>query len=156
MRQIDPGVVLLTASTMRDQLAESVAEPRFYASLVAAFALLALTLAAVGIYGLLSYSVQQGVRDTAIRRALGVPIGRILRRVVAQGMVMASVGLVIGVGAAIALGRVLESMLYEVSPTDPASFGMVALVFLSVAFLAVWVPARRATRIDPMDVLRSE
>jgi len=118
--------------------------------------LLALTLAAVGIYGMLSYSVQQGVRDTAIRRALGAPVGGILRRVLSQGMALAGVGLALGIAAALILTRLLESMLYEIEPADPSSLTLVALVFLAVALLAVWIPARRATRIDLMDVLRSE
>ena len=123
---------------------------------MAAFASVALLLAAVGLYGLLSYSVQQGVRDTAIRRALGAPSGSIIRRVLVGGMSMVVAGLVVGLGAAIALTRVLESMLYEIEPTDPRTLAAVVLVFLVVAFVAVWLPARRALRIDPMSVLRTE
>ncbi len=156
LRQSESGLLVLSAATIRDRLSDSVAEPRFYASLVGAFALLALSLAAIGIYGMLSYSVQQGVRDTAIRRALGAPVSGILRRVLGQGMGLAGAGLVLGIAAALALTRLLESMLYEVEPTDPSSLTVVALVFLAVALLAVWIPARRATRIDPMDVLRYE
>ena len=156
LRQSEGGLLVLSAASVRDRLSDSVAEPRFYASLVAAFALLALSLAAVGIYGMLSYSVQQGVRDNAIRRALGAPVGGILRRVLGQGMGLAAVGLVLGIAAALTLTRLLESMLYEVEPTDPSSLAVVAVVFLAVALLAVWIPARRATRIDPMDVLRYE
>jgi putative ABC transport system permease protein len=152
--QLDSSVPILDVMAVRDSLSESVAEPRFYASLVAAFALVALVLAAVGIYGLLSYTVQQGVRDTAIRRALGAPIGEILRGVVAEGMILAALGLVVGIGAALTLTRVLESMLYDIQPTDLRSFVLVVAVFLVVALVAVWLPARRATRIDPMDVLR--
>ncbi len=156
LRQSEARLLVLSAATIRDRLSDSVAEPRFYASLVAAFALLALSLAAVGIYGMLSYSVQQGVRDTAIRRALGAPVGGILRRILSQGMLLAIVGLGLGITAALTLTRLLESMLYEIEPTDPVSLSVVALVFLAVALLAVWIPARRATRIDPMDVLRYE
>ena len=156
LRQSEGRLLVLSAATIRDRLSDSVAEPRFYASLVGAFALLALSLAAVGIYGMLSYSVQQGVRDTGIRRALGAPVGGILRRILSQGMLLAIVGLGLGITAALTLTRLLESMLYEIEPTDPASLSLVALVFLAVALLAVWIPARRATRIDPMDVLRYE
>ena len=156
VRQLDPSVIVLSVATMRDQLADSVAEPRFYASLVGAFALLALTLAAVGIYGMLSYSVQQGVRETAIRRALGAQAGRILGRVVMQGMVLATVGLALGIASALVLTRFLESMLYEIEPTEPATLATVVAVFLAVAFVAIWMPARRALRIDPMDALRYE
>ena len=154
MAQIDPEVPLFRASTMRDQIADSVAEPRFYAALVSAFAALAVVLAAVGIYGLLSYSVQQGVRETAIRRALGAQAGEILQRVVGQGMALAVVGLILGIAGSLALTRLLETMLYEIEPTDPATLIISTLVFLFVALLAIWVPARRATRIDPMEALR--
>ncbi len=156
LRQSEGALLVLSAATIRDRMSNSVAEPRFYASLVGALALLALVLAAVGIYGMLSYSVQQGVRDNAIRRALGAPVGGILRRVLSQGMLLAGAGLALGIVAAMTLTRLLESMLYEIEPTDPASLTIVALVFLAVALLAVWIPARRAMRIDPMDVLRYE
>ena len=156
MAEIDPQVPLFRASTMRDEISNSVAEPRFYAALVSAFAGLAVALAAVGIYGLLSYTVQQGVRETAIRRALGAQAGEILRHVVSQGMALAVVGLVIGVAGSLVLTRVLESMLYEIEPTDPLTLASSAAVFLAVALAAVWIPARRAMRIDPMEALRYE
>ena len=156
LREIDSQVLVISASTVRDRVADSVAEPRFYASLVAAFALLSLTLAAVGIYGMLAYVVQQGVRDTAIRRALGAPVGQILGGVLREGMGLAVVGLTAGIVGAFFLMRTLESMLFEIGPTDPMSFAIVSVIFLAVALLAVWVPARRATRIDPMEVLRYE
>ena len=154
MVQIDPEVPLFRAATMRDQIADSVAEPRFYAALVSAFAGLAVALAAVGIYGLLSYSVQQGLRETAIRRALGAQAGEILRRVVGQGMALAVAGLIVGIAGSLALTRLLESMLYEIEPTDPTTLIMATLLFLFVALVAIWVPARRAIRIDPMEALR--
>ena len=156
MQQLDPEVPLYSAATMRDRISETVAAPRFYAALVTAFAALAVTLAAIGIYGLLSYSVQQRIRETAIRRALGARGGEILRTVVIQGMALAVVGLVVGIGAAVMLTRVLESMLYEVEPTDPVNLIVVTLVFLGVALSAILIPARRATKIDPMDALRYE
>ena len=154
MAQIDPEAPLFRASTMRDQISDAVAEPRFYAALVSAFAGLAVALAAVGIYGLLSYSVQQGVRETAIRRALGAQTGEILQRVVGRGMALAVFGLIVGIAGSLALTRLLESMLYEIEPTDPMTLGVSALLFLLVALVAIWVPARRATKIDPMEALR--
>ena len=154
MVQVDPEVPLFRAATMRDQIADSMAEPRFYATLVSAFAGLAVALAAVGIYGLLSYSVQQGIRETAIRRALGAQAGEILRRVVGRGMALAVVGLIVGIAGSLALTRLLESMLYEIEPTDPTTLITATLLFLFVALMAIWVPARRAIRIDPMEALR--
>jgi len=156
LREIDSQVLVISASPVRDRVADSVAEPRFYASLVVAFALLSLTLAAVGIYGMLAYMVQQGVRDTAIRRALGAPVGQIIGGVLREGMGLAVAGLAVGIVGAFFLMRTLGSMLYEIEPTDPASFAIVSVIFLGVALLAVWIPARRATRIDPMEVLRYE
>lgn len=156
LREIDSQVLVISAATVRDRVSDSVAEPRFYASLVAAFALLSLTLAAVGIYGMLAYMVQQGVRDTAIRRALGAPAGQILAGVLREGMGLAVLGLAVGIVGAFFLTRTMASMLYEVEPTDPTSFVIVSALFLGVALLAVWIPARRAARIDPMEVLRYE
>lgn len=156
MAEIDAEVPLFRASTLRDQISDSVAEPRFYAALVSAFAGLAVTLAVVGIYGLLSYTVQQGVRETAIRRALGAQAGEILRRVVTQGMVLTVAGLAMGIAGSLAITRLLESMLYEIEPTDATTLAACAFVFLAVALVAIWVPARRATRIDPMEALRYE
>jgi putative ABC transport system permease protein len=156
MSELDPEVPLFRAATMRDEISAAVAEPRFYAALVSAFATLAVVLATVGIYGLLSYSVQQSVRETAIRRALGARRGEILARVFRQGMALAVGGLVVGMVGALALTRLLESMLYEIEPTDPLTLALAATVFLIAALAAIWVPARRATRIDPMDALRYE
>ncbi len=156
IRDLDRQVLVLSAATVRDQVADSVAEPRFYATLVVAFALLSLTLAAVGIYGMLAYMVQQGVRDTAIRRALGAPVGQILGGVFREGLAISVAGLAIGIAGALFLTRLIGAMLYEVEPNDPTSFIVVVLVFLAVATLAIWIPARRATRVDPMEVLRYE
>ncbi len=154
MVDIDREVPVFSAAALRDQISDSVAEPRFYALLVSAFAVLAVTLAAVGIYGLLSYSVQQGARETAIRRALGAQGGEILAGVVRQGMALAVIGLIVGIAGSLALTRVLESMLYEIEPTDPTTLITAVALFLGVALLAIWIPAQRATRIDPMEALR--
>ncbi len=154
LRLLDSSIPVLSVATMRDRLAESVAEPRFYAGLVAAFAVLALLLAAVGIYGLLSYTVQQGVRDTAIRRALGARPGKILGGVVSHGLTLAAIGLLLGMALAMGLTRLLESMLFEIEATDPATLAIVVCLFVATALAAVLMPALRAMRIDPMDVLR--
>ncbi|MFQ5744303.1 MAG: FtsX-like permease family protein, partial [Acidobacteriota bacterium] len=156
LQQLAPEVPTIAVRTVREVLDESVTEPRFFASLATAFAALALLLAAVGIYGVLSYSVQQRLQEIAIRCALGARPGQVLLGVVLRGLTPVVSGLFIGLAAATALTRLLEAMLYGIEPTDPATYAIVAGVFLVVSFVAVWFPARRATRIDPMRVLRHE
>jgi putative ABC transport system permease protein len=125
-------------------------------ALLAVFGATALTLAAIGVFGVLSVSVNQRVRDIGIRMALGSPRRRVLSRVLSQGMVPVLAGVVVGLGAASGLTRFLSHQVYGVSTTDPTVFAVVSLFLVLVAFLACILPARRATQIDLTTVLRSE
>jgi predicted permease len=142
--------------TMEQMLAEYVAEPRFIMTLLSLFAGLALALAAVGIYGVMSYAVSQRTRELGIRLALGAQAGDIFRLVVGQGLALALIGVGIGLAAAFALTRLLTGFLVDVRATDPATFAVIALLLTVVAGLACYLPARRATKVDPMTALRSE
>ena len=133
---------------------DSVGQRRVTLLLLGSFAAVALLLAMVGIYGVIAYSVAQRTQEMGIRRALGAQAPDILRLVLAQGLAFAVGGVAIGIGGAFALTRVMQSMLFHVSPTDPATFAAIALLFVIVALAASYIPARRATRIDPMQAIR--
>jgi putative ABC transport system permease protein len=142
--------------TMEQLLSESVAQPRFRTVLLALFAGLALVLAGIGIYGVISYNVAQRRHELGIRMALGAQARDVLRLVVKQGMTLALIGVGAGLGGALALTRLLKTLLFGVSATDPPTFAVIAILLAAVALLACWIPARRATKVDPMTVLRSE
>ena len=110
----------------------------------------------VGIYGVISYNVSQRTHEIGVRIALGAHRSNILRMVISEGMVLAAIGIVVGVGGALALGRFMQSMLFEIKPTDPATFVGVALALTLVALAACFIPARRATRVDPVSTMRCE
>jgi putative ABC transport system permease protein len=150
--ELPPGDIL----SLQEVLDRSVDQPRFRTILISAFAILALVLAAVGVFGLISYSVAQRTREIGIRIALGAGAGQVLRPMVREGLVLAGTGVAIGLGAALMLSRVIGTLLYGVGATDPLTFALVALILLAVACLATYVPARRALRIDPIAALRSE
>src|SRR2546425_5833460 len=142
--------------TMDDLLSETVAQPRLQTGLLSLFAGVALLLAAVGLYGVLAYPVTHRYREIGIRLALGASKRNVLSLVIAQGMKLALAGMAIGMLAALALTRVIRSLLYGVTPTDPATFTVVSLLLVAIALLACWLPARRAARVDPMEALRYE
>jgi putative ABC transport system permease protein len=156
LRTIDPNVPIYQARTIDQLMGESVAKPRFYMLLLGAFALCALVLAAIGIYGVMAYVVGQRTHEIGVRMALGARGNQVLREVVARGMRPAVVGLAAGLAGALALTGVLSKLLYGVSATDPLTFVGVAVVLAAVALLANWIPARRAARVDPAIALRSE
>ncbi len=156
LRAIDPNIPIYQARTIDQLLGDSVAKPRFYMLLLGAFALCALVLAAIGIYGVMAYVVGQRTHEIGVRMALGARGDQVLREVVGRGMRPAMVGLVAGILGALALTGVLSKLLYGVSATDPLTFVGVALVLAAVALLANLVPARRAARVDPAIALRSE
>jgi len=143
-------------TTMERMLAATTLEPRFNMLLLGIFASAAVLLAAMGIYGVMSYAVTQRTHEIGIRMALGAQTRDVLQMVVKQGLSLALIGVAVGLGAALALSRVISSLLYEVSPTDPLTFVCVSLFFTGVALLASYIPARRAARIDPMVALRYE
>jgi putative ABC transport system permease protein len=153
---VDSQIPMTKVLTMDEVAAESVAGRRFQTALLGVFALVALALAAVGIYGLISYTVGRRTHEIGVRMALGARRRDIFGLVVRQGLVLASVGLVAGLAGAFALTRLLAGIVYGVSPTDPATYAALSLFLLLVALLACLVPARRATKIDPMEALRYE
>ncbi|MCH6552899.1 MAG: FtsX-like permease family protein [Acidobacteria bacterium] len=153
---IDPLMPVTNIRPMEQILAHDSGSQRFNAILLALFSLLAVVLAAVGIYGVISYSVSQRTHEIGIRMALGAQPRDIFRLVVGQGMVLTLIGVAVGLVGAFALTRFLSSLLFGVSTTDPATFAGVALLLAAVALLACYFPARRATRVDPLVALRYE
>ena len=153
---VDSNIPLTKVLTMEEVAAASVAGRRFQMQLLGVFALVALLLAAVGIYGLISYTVGRRTHEIGVRMALGARRRDIFGLVVRQGLVLASVGLVAGLAFAFALTRVLANIVYGVSPTDPATYAALSLFLLLVVFAACLIPARRATKVDPMEALRYE
>jgi ABC-type antimicrobial peptide transport system permease subunit len=154
IRAIDPNIVQFDVRTMTSRVGESVAGERFNMLLLGLFGGLALTLAAVGIYGVIGYAVRRRTHELGIRMALGADRREVLRLVVSGGMRLAGAGLGLGLIAALGLTRLMRRLLFEVSPTDPLALGLVSLTLAVVALLATYVPARRAARVDPMEALR--
>ena len=156
VKEIDPRMPLYRVMTIEQHLTWAFWAQNMAAGLASAFGLLALVLAAVGIYGVVSYTVARRTHEIGIRVALGAQARDILRIVLGQGMALTLVGLVAGLVGAFALARKLTSLLYGLSPGDPATYILVALILPCVALLACLVPARRATKVDPMIALRYE
>lgn len=155
VREQDRMLVVDSIMTLDERMMTSLARPKTYATLLGAFALCALAIAGVGLFGVLSYGVAQRIREIGVRTALGAQPADVIALVLRQGMLMACAGIVVGLGIALAAARVLSSFLYGVNAYDAASFGVVTLVLAAVAALACVVPARRAARVDPLTALRS-
>jgi putative ABC transport system permease protein len=153
---LDRQVPLTNVRSMEQVVARSVWQPRLYTALFGVFAAVAVILAAGGIYGVISYAVEQRTHEIGIRLALGARPRDVVSLVVRQGMLPALVGIGIGLGGALLLTRLMASLLYSVGATDPLTFAGVALLLAGVALLACYVPARRATRVDPVVALRNE
>jgi putative ABC transport system permease protein len=153
---IDPNQPVANVTTLEQIVSDSISKPRLNMTLMALFGALALILAAVGIYGLLSYTVTQRTREMGIRLALGAQVGDVLRLVLKQGMVLALVGQAIGLVGALALTRLIRALLFGVTPTDVTIFAAVVAVLTAIALLACYLPARRATKVDPLKALRYE
>jgi putative ABC transport system permease protein len=156
VKEIDPGIAVAGLASMDQVIAESVGESRFYATLVSIFAALALVLAAVGIYGVMSYAVALRTQEIGVRLALGAAERQIFGLVVGYSLRLAAAGLGLGAVGALVVGRALERLLFGVRGTDPVTFALTAVVLIGVAFAASYLPARRAMRTDPMEALRVE
>jgi putative ABC transport system permease protein len=156
MRGVDANLPLAEIRTMEQVLSASLTDWRFRAILLGAFGSLALFISTIGIYGVISYSVAQRTHEMGVRMALGAARRDVLKLVVGQGLRLALAGIAIGLVGALALTRFLASLLFGVKPTDPLTFVGVCLILAVVAVLASYLPARRATRVDPMVALRYE
>jgi putative ABC transport system permease protein len=153
---VDRDQPVTGVNTMEEVLATSTAQQRFSVFLLGVFSMTALLLAAVGLYGAIAYSVAERTQEMGIRIALGAATGDILRMIVGQGLTLTLAGLAIGTMAALAVTRLMSGLLFQVSAADPASFAASALLFAAIAALASYLPARRATRVDPTEALRYE
>jgi putative ABC transport system permease protein len=156
VRDLDARATLEPVATMEQLLANTMSRPRLYALLAGIFAAMAVSLASVGLYGLVAYTVAQRTREIGLRMALGAERARILGMMARQGLALAVIGIALGTAGAAGMTRYLEGMLFGLTPLDPATFIAVVLLFVSVAVLAACVPARRATRVDPLVALRYE
>jgi putative ABC transport system permease protein len=156
VKSLDPELPIDEVSTIERVLDNATGQPRFRAVLVAAFAVAALLLAAVGLYGLISYTVTQRVPEIGVRIALGATPLQVARVIVAQGLRLAGIGVAIGIAGALAVARLIEGVLFSISATDPAVYVSLAMMLLVITAFACYLPARRAMRVDPMTALRAE
>jgi putative ABC transport system permease protein len=154
--QMDSGLPVSEVGTMQRWVDESLSRTKFQTALLAVFAGLALVLAALGIYGVVSYSVAQRTHEIGVRVALGAQQGQVARMILWRALILTLTGLTLGLAGAFALGRYLKTLLFEIEPADPVTLTSVTLVLLGVALLGAMVPAARAMRVDPMVVLRYE
>lgn len=154
--QLDPDLPVSEVATMEEVVAESIWQPRLYAMLFAVFAGGALLLAVIGIYGVMAFLVQTRTHEIGVRMALGATARDVFRLIVGRGMKLTAAGVVIGVGGAIALTRLMHSLLFNTSATDPFTFILISVLLSLAAFFACYLPARRAAKVDPLVALRYE
>jgi len=156
VRELDPRLQVVGLKTMNDVVSESLAQERFIAQLASFFSLFALLLASIGLYGVMSYAVTRRTSEIGLRMALGARTADVVRLVMKETMLLVAVGVAIGLGAALATTRLISTLLYGLTPNDPVTMAAAAVLLLAVAGLAGWLPARRASRVDPMIALRHE
>jgi ABC-type antimicrobial peptide transport system permease subunit len=156
VRALDPDLPVYNVRTMQSRVDESFARRRLVTWLLTTFAGLALALAAIGVYGVMSYLVGQGSRDIGVRVALGASRRQIVAMVMRQGLLIVGVGLAIGIGGALAFSGVVRTLLFGVVATDPLTYASVSTVLIAMALLGIYLPARRAATVDPVTALRSE
>jgi putative ABC transport system permease protein len=156
VRRIDPNIPMAEIKPMSAYVGDSVARRRFFTTALGVFAALALTLAIVGLYGALAFSVAQRTREIGVRVALGAQRDAVLGMVLREGLRVTGFGLAVGALGALAATRVLSTMLYGVGPRDAATFGLTAVLLVGIALIASYVPARRALAVDPVEALRQE
>jgi putative ABC transport system permease protein len=156
VRELDPALPLANVRTMQEWISNNVAQPRLNARLLTLFAAMALLIAAIGIYAVLAYSVTQRTREIGLRIALGAHPSDVVRLIVSEGMKVALIGLCAGLLGALAVGRAISSLVYGVAVHDPSTFTASAVMLTIIAFAACFLPARRATKVDPMVALRYE
>jgi putative ABC transport system permease protein len=154
--RLDPELPVLNLQTMDQILYDSTGSPRFYMVLMSTFGGIAILLAAIGFYGVMSYAVGRRAHELAVRVALGASTARLRWMVVRQGVMITAIGIALGLAGCLALTRVVESFLYGTSPTDPLTYGLLVTIVAAVGLAACYVPARRATRVDPLTALRAE
>jgi putative ABC transport system permease protein len=156
VQKLDENLPLYDVRTFTEHIGMSLFPARIAATLLSSFGLLALILSTIGIYGVVSFSVAQRTREIGIRMALGAQAADVLKLIAGRGMALALIGILIGIAAAVALTRFMESLLYGVSATDPVTFVIITALLALVALMACYIPARRATKVDPMVALRYE
>jgi ABC-type antimicrobial peptide transport system permease subunit len=156
VQKLDGNLPIFDAKTLKEHMRLSLFPARIAAAILGGFGILALTLAAIGIYGVMSYSVAQRTREVGIRMALGAQAGDVLKLVMKQGIMLVLIGVGIGLSAALVLTNLMLSLLFGISPTDPLTFSVIPLILSAVTLGACFIPARRATRTDPMIALRYE
>jgi putative ABC transport system permease protein len=156
IHELDPDLAVAQVKTLDEVVAESVAQPRFYMTLLTAFAVIAILLSAIGIYGVVAYLVGQRSREIGVRIALGASRGTVVRMVVREAVIMAAAGIGVGLVGALALTRLMGALLFDLKPTDPVTYLAVTGVLGALALLASSLPALRASRIDPVLAMRGE
>jgi putative ABC transport system permease protein len=156
VHDLNPDQPLVRIRTMEENISTTISQPRFRTVLLGIFAASALLLSVVGLYGLMAYSVSQRLHELGVRITLGAQKGDVLRLIVGQGLKLVLIGVAVGLAAAFALSRILATFLYGVTATDPVTFGGVSITLIAVAFVACYIPAHRATKVDPIVALRYE